>query len=782
MMKSFDAGYPCAVRGRSFLTWSPLSSLCRYLLLGLWLIGLPFNAIAQCGEGRWEPGQAIAGANGPVHALEWWDPDGDGPQPRCLVIGGAFTIIGNVAADRIAMWNPDTGEWSTLGAGMNGTVKALATTPNGELIAGGSFFQAGGLQTGFVAKWSGSAWEAMGAGFDYFVNSLATLPSGEVVAGGRFGRSGSILTRGIAKWNGTAWGPLGSGVSGSGLGAEVRAVAASPNGDVIVTGSFSHAGNVPASGIARWDGSAWHSLGNGLIQANPLCASLVVMPDGDVVVGGFFAVVDEPTIRNIARWNGTEWHRLGSGFSSDVCSLKVMSDGSLIAGLLGEVYVWDGDAWSRLGTHGPGGSKIHAILERPDGGVVVGGNLRASGSIPIEHLALWDGSHWSALSTGFNDRIKKLLTMRNGEVLALGEFNTAGSIAARRVARWNGSEWLAMDKDASVGSQDGDLAELDDGRILLVSGNQVRWWDGTRWQPFGPAFNGQVRSLLAIPGGQVIAGGNFTEVAGVTVNRVARWDGSVWQPMGGGMDSVVTSLHLRANGEVLAGGAFTAAGDVQASGVARWDGSAWHAIGQGVGPGVEGMVSEPDGAIVAVGSFTQAGGSPAPRVVRWDGAAWQTLDGGTNGSVRTIVRVNANDYVIGGTFSSAGGVPASNIARWNSNGWAALGSGTNATVYSIVRSGPNMLSIGGQFTVVDSGVSAYFAQYSLGVACPADSTGDCMIDYVDLVTFLDAWLTHLGQSAAPGTNGDYDGDGTVDLSDLLDYLTDWNASLGSLCG
>jgi hypothetical protein len=86
--------------------------------------------------------------------MTMWDPDGPGPMTARLVVGGWFTVAGNAAAGRIAMYDPATGEWSALGSGIMGDmVNALAVLPNGDLVAGGDFTAAGGILAPYIARW-----------------------------------------------------------------------------------------------------------------------------------------------------------------------------------------------------------------------------------------------------------------------------------------------------------------------------------------------------------------------------------------------------------------------------------------------------------------------------------------------------------------------------------------------------------------------------------------------------------------------------------------------------
>jgi hypothetical protein len=92
-----------------------------------------------------------------------WDPDGIGPLPLQLVVGGTFLTAGGQTVNRIARW--DGAEWHALGAGVNGNVRCVTVKPDtNELLVGGDFTQAGGSPAFYIAKWNGSAWSALPGG------------------------------------------------------------------------------------------------------------------------------------------------------------------------------------------------------------------------------------------------------------------------------------------------------------------------------------------------------------------------------------------------------------------------------------------------------------------------------------------------------------------------------------------------------------------------------------------------------------------------------------------
>ncbi len=120
--------------------------------------------------------------------------------------GGGLPTAGGVPANYIARVNPSTGVWSALGSGVGGvafpSVFALAVLPGGEVLAGGNFSTAGGVPANNIARYNPGTgvWSALGAGIDNTANALAVLPGGDVVAGGQFSTAGGVSANNIARY------------------------------------------------------------------------------------------------------------------------------------------------------------------------------------------------------------------------------------------------------------------------------------------------------------------------------------------------------------------------------------------------------------------------------------------------------------------------------------------------------------------------------------------------------------------------------------------------------
>ena len=246
-------------------------------------------------DANWMSMGGIPGANGGVSAAVL---DGSGN----LYIGGYFTFVGDVTANRVAKWNGSS--WSALGSGMAEActyVAALAVSGS-DVYAGGAFTTAGGSTATNIAKWNGSTWSALGSGMDGSVHALAVSGS-DLYAGGGFTTAGGSAANYIAKWNGSSWSALGSGISAPPddpyFGGGVSALAVSGS-DLYAGGRFTTAGGSPATNIAKWNGTSWSALGSGMGGDYPYVNALAVS-GSDLYAGGGFTTAGGKFSACIAR-------------------------------------------------------------------------------------------------------------------------------------------------------------------------------------------------------------------------------------------------------------------------------------------------------------------------------------------------------------------------------------------------------------------------------------------------------------------------------------------------
>jgi trimeric autotransporter adhesin len=260
-----------------------------------------------------------SGTNGPVREM-CVRINGD------LIVGGAFSTAGGGPAQMVARW--DGSAWHAIADyPFSEMPESMLAMPNGDVLVGAYS----------VRRWNGAAWSTLGAGTNGFVNALALAPGGDVYAGGDFSTAGGISAASLARWDGAAWWPLGDGTDGV-----VHAVALLPGGRVVAAGQFTTAGGGPANNIAIWNGATWSALADGL---DGRVGALAVLPSGDLVAGGDFTASGTTALNYIARWDGAAWRAMGLGAEEspygNVQTLVVTPDGDLVVG--GGFFQLDGE-------------------------------------------------------------------------------------------------------------------------------------------------------------------------------------------------------------------------------------------------------------------------------------------------------------------------------------------------------------------------------------------------------------------------------------------------------
>jgi hypothetical protein len=688
------------------------------------------QSLNVAGPKQWSDKFGWPGISGSVNAMVTDDDDN-------LYLGGLLNGAGGVFVNSIVCW--DGSDWHGLGSGMgaweeeNARVSALAIDGSGDLYAGGRFAKAGGVTANNIARWDGSHWSALGSGVDFVINALAADGNGNLYAGGSFTEAGGVAVSNIARWDGSNWHALGSGVN-----SRVQALTVGSDGYLYAGGDFSEAGGVTVNNISRWDGSNWHALGSGVNDPNYVTVeALATDGNGDLYAGGLFSDAGGVTVNNIARWDGSNWYALGNGVDGSVSALATDGNGDLYAGgsftsagalTANRIARWDGSSWHALGSGiGDWGSiNPYVTALATDGGdtLYAGGGFGSTGGVLASSIASWDGSDWSALrgsswqGVGRSDETGGLAHDGNSNLYMTYE---------GKIAHWDGSGWhmlaekiywvfaLATDVDGNLYAG-GTFTEIEG-----VSANYIARWDGSKWHALGSGVGGGVSALATDGDGNLYAGGWFTEAGGVAVNNIARWDGSSWHALGDGVNGEVLALATDGDGNLYAGGAFiTEAGSVTVNNIARWDGSNWHALGSGLGlPGnvrVNALATDTAGNLYAGGGFTEAGGVAVNNIARWDGSKWHALGSGVNSYVRALTVDGNGDLYAGGDFLEAGGVTVNRIAHWDGNNWHALGSGVNKPgddgVCCLALDGDDNLYVGGTFSEVGGKPAAGIALWT----------------------------------------------------------------------
>ncbi|MBL8724335.1 MAG: hypothetical protein JNK49_09825 [Planctomycetes bacterium] len=358
------------------------------------------------------------------------------------------------------------------------------------------------------------------------------------------------------------------------------------------------------------------------------------------------------------------------------------------------------------------------------------------GAAPTAHAQC--NAQWNLTggNPGFNGPLTDLL-QTTGDLFACGSFTTAGTATVRNVARWNGTAWQAV---GALGSSAADvrvLAVMNNGNLIaggriftpvLSNPAHVSVFNGSSWAPLGSGPNGGsnvgVSALTVLPNGDVIAGGQFTNVGVDFIANVARWNGSSWVAMGNSLGAVVESLATLSDGTVVAGGSFVtqvALGQT-ANRLAVWGGGSWFRLGTGMNGTVMCLRALPDGGFLAGGGFTTANGISAMGIVRYSGGVWSPLGAGLAGLVRDIVTLPNGDVVASGSFQVVGNPSITNIARFDAttSTWVAIApSGFLPPVNALALTPAGELAVGIDVTV-GGATSQSFARLVSG--CPALAT------------------------------------------------------------
>ena len=313
---------------------------------------------------------------------------------------GFFNQICGSSIDYLAKWNGDS--WDPVESGLTDPGHSLFATEDTLFIARyeesiDSNWLYIYTESG-ISKFGEGIYLTTASGFSELPNLYDVIRfQGQIVACGEFDRVGQQSISGIMRWNGSQWEGLGSGLAGN---IPNTAPVMFPHQLLIfeeklyVSGNFGQAGGLTANGIARWDGTAWESLGagfNGTVYA-------MGEFQGELYAAGAFTKSGTQDLNRIAKWNGTEWVSPGFGFiplnSNDfafVHTLKTIDDQLHIAGGLKKIQYDDGSTLdcggiiafdgNNINTFegGVSGFDIEAIIKRDSSTLMIGGGVFNAG-------------------------------------------------------------------------------------------------------------------------------------------------------------------------------------------------------------------------------------------------------------------------------------------------------------------------------------------------------------------------------------------------------------------
>ncbi|MEQ8317288.1 MAG: GC-type dockerin domain-anchored protein [Phycisphaerales bacterium] len=374
-----------------------------------------------------------------------------------------------------------------------------------------------------------------------------------------------------------------------------------------------------------------------------------------------------------------------------------------------------------------------------------------------------------------------------------------GEVRAPGLARFDGERWEAVPGLDGPGLEldrraiemhvfdDGSGPALFVGGEFTMAGGQpatgIARWDGVTWSGLGgPGVPGGLTRIYDIhhhdfgDGPMLYAGGLVFKGDGLPLEFIWRWDGSAWSQPGDGQPFNDEVYELASfDGHLFASGRFQSIGGEPVPGIARFDGTMW-SLPLGSDQRISAnrfwplLPTELDGqeVLLAAGQFSidEGGTLIAFNLACWDGQRWDSPTTEPAFSVRTPTTLATFDDGSGSDLFVAGGqlVGRSNVNRLLDRELSPTTPLGIDIVYELFvyddGTGPALLA-GGEDQVAGRGLP-FLARWNPAAPCPADASGDCVLDVFDFLAFQDLFMA--GDPAA-----DFDGDGVFTIFDFLAF-------------
>lgn len=331
-------------------------------------------------------------------------------------------------------------------------------------------------------------------------------------------------------------------------------------------------------------------------------------------------------------WDGNNWQRVANGGLWTGVSLISPTDG-WVTSIFGVLYHWNGSTLTLYDGPSPGVNLYDVQMVATDDVWAVGG----TGQSAAPTFWHWDGESWqnSPPPPGSWGGFARGISMLSSD--------EGWAITNSNVWRWDGETWST----ASLLSSLVDIAMLssESGWVVGPDG-QIRYWDGSTWQPVPASVQHPLLPLLAVD--------LLSDVEGWAVgSKIHRWNGSTWQEVNKPESGFLRDVKMLGSNEGWAVG--------EGGSILRWNGSEWTAVASPVST----SLLRVDFAHSNHGWAVGEGGV----ILGWDGSEWTTYASPTSQWINSVASIAPNDaWAVG--YSGV-------LLRWDGNSWTQTTSNWN---------------------------------------------------------------------------------------------------------
>lgn len=301
--------------------------------------------------------------------------------------------------------------YSTIGSLTNRVDDIVAFSDNNI------FIRSGGVN---LQYWNGTTWTTITRIASTDISNIKKIKK---IGGEMYMINGSNVTGYISKYDGTTWTIICSFI---------------PNGDaydiviygsnIYICGGFTSVNGVSVNYIAVWDGSSWSNVGSGISIVLYSFIGCMAIVGTTLYIGGTFTLNGETNI-HLATLIGSMFYKFSQVYNAIPASMVVNGTVLYIGGYGGSqsMSYWDGTSMTNL--NNPNDLYINFIRKSIviyGTDIYVGGEFPSVNGITVNYIAKYNGSTWSALTTGgFNNKVLALDIV--GNTLYIGGDFTSSS-------------------------------------------------------------------------------------------------------------------------------------------------------------------------------------------------------------------------------------------------------------------------------------------------------------------------------------------------------------------